>query len=159
MPPRSALEELLGVDLVDRTMAPIKHLALAKSRPEVRALSERAGLDLIGYNWPLIHDWNDPRKFTGLAPVVNRLVQTGLDTPENLELLFGSADAVASIHQELRWVGGCTGPAVRAGCALGQRSQCRVRQAASKASTQGRCQGGALASMHASASVQTHCFT
>ncbi|KAL4440071.1 hypothetical protein ABPG75_003072 [Micractinium tetrahymenae] len=88
--------------LIDKVMAPIKHLALAKSQPEVQELARRAQLDLRGFNWPLIHDWNDERRFPGLSPVISRLVQTGLDTPENLQLLFGSAESVADIQREMR---------------------------------------------------------
>lgn len=100
-----ALGRLLGPDFVDETMAPIRHLAQAKHSPEVQALAARAGLDLAGFQWPIITERGHPNRFSGLQRVVNRLVQTGLDTPENLALLFGPSagtERMRALQQEMR---------------------------------------------------------
>lgn len=80
---------------------PIRHLALAKAQPEVQDLARRAGFSLNGFNWPLENV--GPRRFPGLVAVIQTLVMAGLDSPENLALLFGSADAVADVHRQMRW--------------------------------------------------------
>ncbi|EFN51638.1 expressed protein [Chlorella variabilis] len=130
---------LQDVPAVVDAMAPIRHLAQAKERPEVAALAARAGLDLRGFTWPMRH--HGPHRFPGLMAVVSPLVRAGLDTPENLELLFGAPDAVASLHREIRFyvltapegpchAGSARWAAAAAGMAGGGRGLLHLRKAA-----------------------------
>lgn len=79
------------------TMAPIRHLARVKSRPEVQAVATQAGIDLSGFTPPL-----DISTFRGLFPPMQKLVSAGLDTDENLELLFGDAESVRDVQADVR---------------------------------------------------------
>lgn len=83
-------------DVISDIPDPIKYLALNKNQPELQALAARAGIDLSGFTWPITTN------FRGLFRPIEQLVEMGLDTDENLALLFGDAAAVRSTQDQVR---------------------------------------------------------
>lgn len=113
------LAELLDDD-VDDPMAPTKHLAAVKSDPAVQDLAARVGIDLAPWTWPL--QLRGPNRFRGLKSVMLPLVRAGLDTRENLDLLFGDARRVADCQRELRMMTLLAPPEGSPACMMGYRA-------------------------------------
>lgn len=76
----------------------IQYLAANKHKPEVVALARQAGCEefLEGVTWPIT------RAFHGLLPLMMCLVNTGLDTDENLAILFGNCESVRCLQMDAR---------------------------------------------------------
>lgn len=83
-------------DILSDTMAGVLYLTTHSEKPEVQVLAKKANIDLSGFSGPV------GPAFCDLSDSVKALVSMGLDTDENLTLMFGDPKSVRNMQQEFR---------------------------------------------------------
>lgn len=83
-------------DILSNTMAGVLYLTTHSENPEVQELARKANIDLSGFSGPV------GPAFCDFSDSIKALVCMGLDTDENLNLMFGNAKSVRNVQQEIR---------------------------------------------------------
>jgi hypothetical protein len=85
-----------GDDNLSNAMAGVLYLTTHSEKPEVQALAKRAKINLSGFSGPV------GPSFDEFSDAIKALVSMGLDTDDNLKLMFGNAKSVRNLQQEFR---------------------------------------------------------